>query len=185
MQWSARVANGRTVLTVSDPISRADAARLKLLLGPTASLVVDLREVTFLGPAGLDVLADAASRFATQPWPLAIVTVSATSRCCAQYRTPTSSGLCDYSTPLSRPSPRRQPRRNDSASSPSGFPARWLGVRVGAGGRLSRVVLPQRCAPPRPLVAVPPSQPAMTLSTKTSCRFPSGRARYGRAALSP
>jgi len=73
MQWSARVANGCTVLAISGAINKADASRLKLLLGPPTSLVVDMREITFLGPAGLDVLADAAVKLANQPWPLAIV----------------------------------------------------------------------------------------------------------------
>jgi anti-anti-sigma factor len=73
MQWSARVVNGCTVLTVSGSIHGADAARLQLLLRPATGLVLDLREVTFLDPVGLDVLADVASRFADQPWPLAIV----------------------------------------------------------------------------------------------------------------
>jgi anti-anti-sigma factor len=73
MQWSARVVNGCTVLTVSGSIHGVDAARLKLLSHPATSLVLDLREVTFLDSAGLDVLADVASRFANQPWPLAIV----------------------------------------------------------------------------------------------------------------
>jgi anti-anti-sigma factor len=72
MQWSARVANGCTVLTISGSINKADASRLKLLLGSPTSLVVDMREITFLGPAGLDVLADAAAKLADHPWPLAI-----------------------------------------------------------------------------------------------------------------
>ncbi|WP_445190166.1 STAS domain-containing protein [Pseudonocardia sp. Cha107L01] len=35
--------------------------------------MIDMREVTFLGPAGLDVLADVAARLADRPWPVAIV----------------------------------------------------------------------------------------------------------------
>jgi anti-anti-sigma factor len=73
VEWSARVANGCTVLTISGPVYRIDASRIKLLLDPTKSLVVDMREITFLGPAGLNVLADAASRLANHSWPLAIV----------------------------------------------------------------------------------------------------------------
>jgi anti-anti-sigma factor len=73
MEWSARIANGCTLLTVSGPIYSVDAARIKLLLDPTKSLVLDMRGVSFLGPTGLNVLADAASRLANHSWPLAIV----------------------------------------------------------------------------------------------------------------
>ena len=74
MQWSARVASGCTVLTVSGPINGVDASRLKMLLNPpTSCLVIDMREVTFLGVAGLDVVTAVASRLTNHPWPLAIV----------------------------------------------------------------------------------------------------------------
>lgn len=76
MQWSTRVANDCTVLTVCGPINRNDASRLKLLLSPgdmSAKVVMDMREVTFLGPSGLEVLADAAAQLANQPRLLAIV----------------------------------------------------------------------------------------------------------------
>jgi anti-sigma B factor antagonist len=76
MKWSSQVANGSTLLTVCGSIDKTDASRLKLLMRPkggSASLVLDLSEVTFLGPAGLDVLADAASQVADSTLPLAIV----------------------------------------------------------------------------------------------------------------
>jgi anti-anti-sigma regulatory factor len=76
MQWSARISNGCSVLKVSGPVTRVDAARLKMLLSPkgmSTTPVVDISEVTFLGPAGLEVLAGAASPLADCPWPLAVV----------------------------------------------------------------------------------------------------------------
>jgi anti-anti-sigma regulatory factor len=76
MQWSARVSNGCSVLKVSGPINRVDASRLKILLNPkgmSTAPVVDFSEVTFLGPAGLEALACAASPLAEHPWPLAVV----------------------------------------------------------------------------------------------------------------
>jgi len=76
MQWSARVLNGRNVLKISGPVVSADVSRLKLLLSPkciATSPVVDISEVTFLGPAGLDVLASATLPLANPPWPLPIV----------------------------------------------------------------------------------------------------------------
>ncbi|HEY2099639.1 MAG TPA: STAS domain-containing protein [Pseudonocardia sp.] len=76
MKWSSRAANGGTLLTVCGSIDKTDASRLKLLMRPkgvSASLVLDLSEVTFLGPAGLDVLADTAAHLADSASPLAIV----------------------------------------------------------------------------------------------------------------
>jgi anti-anti-sigma regulatory factor len=76
MQWSARVSNGCSVLKVSGPVNRVDASRLKILLNPkgmSTAPVVDFSEVTFLGPAGLEALACAASPLADHPWPLAVV----------------------------------------------------------------------------------------------------------------
>jgi hypothetical protein len=76
MQWSARVSNGCSVLKVSGPVNRVDASRLKILLSPkgmSTAPVVDFSEVTFLGPAGLEALAGAASPLADHPWPLAVV----------------------------------------------------------------------------------------------------------------
>jgi anti-anti-sigma regulatory factor len=67
------VRSGSIVLTVSGPIERVDASRPNLLLRSPTRLVVDMTQVTFLDPSGLDVLAEAASRLANQPWPLAIV----------------------------------------------------------------------------------------------------------------
>jgi anti-anti-sigma factor len=76
MKWSSRVTSGCTLLTVCGSIDKTDASRLKLLMRPKggpSSYVVDLSEVTFLGPAGLEVLADAAAQLADSAWPLAIV----------------------------------------------------------------------------------------------------------------
>jgi anti-anti-sigma factor len=76
MNWSSRAADGCTLLTVCGSIDKTDASRLKLLMRPngvSGTLVVDLSEVTFLGPAGLDVLANAAGQLGSSAWPLAIV----------------------------------------------------------------------------------------------------------------
>jgi len=72
---SGRDAGKWTVVTVSGAVDTAGAARLERILAPKSMyrtrLVVDMSEVTLLGPAGLAVLAEAASRLDNRP--LAVV----------------------------------------------------------------------------------------------------------------
>jgi anti-anti-sigma factor len=74
---SGRDAGKWTVVTVSGAVDTAGAARLERILAPKSMyrtrLVVDMSEVTLLGPAGLAVLAEAASRLDNQHRLLAVV----------------------------------------------------------------------------------------------------------------
>ena len=77
MEPSSRDPGKWTVVSVSGAIDTAGAARLERMLGPKSMyrtrLVVDMSEVSFLGPAGLAVLAAAASRLDNQHRPLGII----------------------------------------------------------------------------------------------------------------
>lgn len=76
MRWSTQEADGNAVVTICGPVNREDAPRLKLLLKPqgvSCRLVLDISEVTFLGPSGVQVITEAAGQLTTCPWPLAIV----------------------------------------------------------------------------------------------------------------
>jgi anti-anti-sigma factor len=77
MRSSERGHNTSTVVTVSGAIGTEDAPRLAGLLAPngmaSTRLVVDMSDVTHLGPAGVAVLADAAARLDPRVGPLTIV----------------------------------------------------------------------------------------------------------------
>ena len=76
MRWSSRDDNGHAVVTICGSVDREDAPRLRLLLHPqgmSCQLVVDISEVTFLGPAAVEVIAEAVGKLRTCEWPMAIV----------------------------------------------------------------------------------------------------------------
>ena len=76
MRWSTREENGHAVVTICGPVNREDAPRLKLLLKPqgmSCRLVLDISDVTFLGPAGVEAINDAVAQLGTCEWPMAIV----------------------------------------------------------------------------------------------------------------
>jgi anti-anti-sigma factor len=76
MRWSTRDEDGHAVVTICGSVDMEDAPRLRLLLKPqgmSCQLVVDISDVTFLGPAAVDVIAAAVGQLRTCAFPMAIV----------------------------------------------------------------------------------------------------------------